>query len=72
MTGARLEIQPEEFQQALEVVRRRKARGKVSISLTTAADVLKAVSLKVMSPAEAREVFGLKKRRAPVRRKVAK
>ncbi|HLQ15304.1 MAG TPA: hypothetical protein VK256_05545 [Candidatus Eisenbacteria bacterium] len=56
----------------LEVVRRRKARGKVTISLTTAADVLKAVSLKVMSPAETREVFGLKKRRVPVRRKVAK
>lgn len=42
----------------------------MSIPLTTAAEVLKAVDLGVISKTEARAMFGLRKRKAPVRRKV--
>jgi hypothetical protein len=62
------EITPEEFQAALEVVRRKRAGGKTIISLSTPAEVLKATELGVINKSEARIIFGFKKRRAPVRR----
>jgi hypothetical protein len=70
--NAPLPITPDELHAAVDRIRKDKARGKLSISLSTAAEVLKAVDLGVISKTEARLMFGLRKRRAPVRRKVAK
>lgn len=64
------EISPQEFQAALEVVRRKRVGGKTVIALSTPAEVLKATELGVISKAEARQIFGFRKRRAPARRQV--
>ena len=61
----RTEITSEELNAAVDHIRRAKARGKVSIPLTTAAEVLKACDLGVISKQEARDMFGLKRRRQP-------
>jgi len=71
MMNAPTQITPDELHAAVDHIRKARARGKVSIPLTTAAEVLKAVDLGVISKTEARLMFGLRKRRAPVRRKVA-
>lgn len=64
------QITPEELNDAVTRIRRDRARGKVSIPLNTASELLKAVELGVINKSEARIMLGLRKRRAPARRKV--
>lgn len=66
--NAPTQITPDELHAAVDRIRKDRARGKVSIPLTTAAEVLKACDLGVISKAEARAMFGLRKRRGPVRK----
>ena len=68
--NAPTQITPDELHAAVERIRKDRARGKLAIPLTTAAEVLKAVDLGVISKTEARLMFGLRKRRAPVRKVV--
>jgi hypothetical protein len=66
--NAPTQITPDELNAAVDRIRKDRARGKVSIQLTTAVEVFKAVELGLVSKAEGRAMLGLKKRRGPVRR----
>lgn len=68
----RIELQPGEFEKALEQVRRQRRTGRQRIELSTPVEVLKAVELGVINKAEARVMFGLRKRRGVVRKAVSK
>jgi hypothetical protein len=69
MTARPTEITPDELHAAVDRIRKDRARGRVSIPLNTASELLKAVELGVVNKSEARVMLGLRKRRAPVRRK---
>ena len=67
----RIDLQPGEFEKALEQVRRMRRTGRQRIELSSPAEVLKAVELGVVNKTEARAMFGLRKRRV-VRKAVSK
>jgi hypothetical protein len=67
-TTDRIELQPGEFEKALEQVRRQRRAGRQRIELSSPAEVLKAVELGVINKTEARAMFGLRKRRGVIRK----
>jgi hypothetical protein len=60
-SAAPTQITPDELNEAVTRIRKDRARGKVSIPLNTASELLKAVELGVVSKAEARTMLGLKR-----------
>lgn len=72
MSNIPTNITSDELNDAVTRIRKDRARGKVLIPLMSAAEVLKAVDLGVITKAEARAMFGLKRRRQPAALRRAK